>query len=123
MFYINKKGNKVSVSITGHAKRRFLQRWNALYPHDPMSDRDMPERLRDMFNASQRRTNLSRKEKTRLKRHGRDTMFFARGGFTFVVQDAQIVTVEIAVKELRNLNKSKVVVPWKDDYEYGGSEF
>jgi hypothetical protein len=41
----------------------------------------------------------------RLKRYGKDTLFFRMNAFTFVVQNSTIVTIEISNQSQRHLNK------------------
>jgi len=42
-----------------------------------------------------------------MRRHGKDTLYFRADTFTFIVQGATIVTVEISDKNKRRLNKIK----------------
>lgn len=100
--YINKKGNPIELAITNHAVKKLRQRYKNLYG----SDLDDPNTfIIKKFSSAIRVINHSKKEKTRLKRHGKDTTYFRSSNFTFVVQDATIVTIEISAKGKRHLNK------------------
>ena len=70
-----------------------------------LNKENLLEIFEKIFKTANKVINLNRKEKNRLKRHGQDTMFFRTNGFTFVVQNAQVVTVEISDKNKRHLNK------------------
>jgi len=104
--YINNKGNTVSVTITPHAKLRFGQRWQHVYPNIVLP-KDNDEILAKWFNKAKRIEPKSDKYKERLKRHGKDSLYFSASPFCFVVQSAQIVTVELDGKDKRHLNKIK----------------
>lgn len=102
-FYMSKKGKKVVLRISTHAVTQLEKRWWALFhtrgPEDPH------QWIADRFNASDRVENLSTVERSRLKKHGNDTLYFRGNDFTFVVQDRTIVTIEISNKGFRHLNK------------------
>ena len=112
--YRNKKGNIVRVKITRHARQRFEQRCKQLKklkkpaanhaPHG--SCKNSLALMTQLFNRAQRVSKISDRQRKRLKKHGKDTLFFRDGELTFVVQDACIVTVEISSKGKRWLNKS-----------------
>ena len=98
--YINKKGNVIKLQITKHAYLRFKERWELIYQRKCDINIELPK----LFNKCNRLQNLSCKDKQRLKKHGKDTLFFRTSNFTFVVQDGTIVTVEISDKNKRYLN-------------------
>ena len=103
--YFNKKGNKIELRITLHAKRRFVERWEKLFPGVPLEE-DVEEMIARWFSHANRIKNFSGKEKNRLQRYGKDTLFFRHSNFTFVVQNAEIVTIEISDRGMRHLNSS-----------------
>ena len=100
--YINKKGEIVFLEVTAHAWNRFLQRWKLVYPEQPLPN---DTTIAELFSRTNRVKNFSPKELERLKRYGKDSMFFRTNSFTFVVQNATIVTVEICAKDSRYLNR------------------
>ena len=105
MHYFNKKGEKVEVTLSRHALERFEDRYFQVFkerPKDSLAD------LEKRFNSASRVRNYNTKELSRLKRYGKDTMFFRNLYFTFVVRNRTVVTVEISRKDLRYLNKRKV---------------
>ena len=102
--YKNRKGKIVKVFITPHARRRFLERWYRLYPERKL-DRHVDWVIKEYFEQASRVEALSRKDRLRMKRHGKDTIYFRQNDFTFVVQNATIVTVEISRRGNRYLNK------------------
>lgn len=102
--YVNKRGKRVPLQITVHARRRMLQRWPRIHPEQPISMDTVDERIAKLFAAANRVQNLSYKETIRSNRHGKDTLLFRHDVFTFVVQDAAIVTIEISAKDKRHLN-------------------
>jgi hypothetical protein len=103
--YLNKRGKRVVLQLTAHARRRMLQRWPRVHPTRPITFDTVDTRIAELFASARRVTKLSHIEKTRSKRHGKDTLLFRIDEFTFVVQDASIITVEISAKEKRYLNK------------------
>lgn len=108
IFYINKHSKKVPVSLTLHAVDRFVQRFNLIHPQKKIDYHIAEDTIAELFCKSNRLINLKRQHKYRLKKHGSDTMFFKTNNFTFVVQNAQIVTIEISNDECRYLNHSKI---------------
>ena len=109
--YVNKRGKRVPLEITVHARRRMLQRWPRIHPEQPISMDTVDERIAKLFAAANRVQNLSYKETIRSKRHGKDTLLFRHDVFTFVVQDAAIVTIEISAKDKRHRNKRRGCPP------------
>lgn len=101
-YYINKRGNKVFLNISRHAYTRFKERYLII---SGKVDFDVHNELVRVFMYADRVKNLSRIEKRRLELHGADTMYFRNKDLTFIVQNAEIVTVEISKKEARFLNK------------------
>lgn len=102
--YLNNKNETVKLGITNHVRRRFFQRWPAAFP-TKRAPLDIDLAIIELFNNSTRHQNFSRKDKTRLRRYGKDTLFFRNGLFTFVVQNATILTVELNSRELRRFNR------------------
>ncbi len=102
-YYVNSKGQIVYVSISLHAWWQFKKRYEKLMGAPPSTD---AERLIiSEFNSACQVTRLSKWLRRRKERHGDDTLYFKKGAFLFVVQDAVIVTIEIAVNGMRHLNK------------------
>jgi hypothetical protein len=102
-YYINKKGAKISVRITPHASAQFLKRYELIT--GKVLTNDLLWVMTQEFNASCLVTNLDKQYKKRLERHGKDTLYFRKDSFVFVVQNAVIKTVEIAENSKRELNK------------------
>lgn len=105
--YMNKKGQIIIVQISGHAYQQFESRWKLLHPDKPLVG-GLHQSLIHHFNRADRLRNLKGKDLLRLARHGKDTLFFRTSGFTFVVKDRTIVTVEISDRGMRHLNKGKL---------------
>ena len=102
--YTNKRGKEVQLSVTRHAYTRFIERYKIAFPDSKMINEEVPNIFEKIFSRCTKVTKLNRRERTRLKRHGDDTMFFRTSGLTFVIQNAQIVTVELSDKGMRGLN-------------------
>jgi hypothetical protein len=66
----------------------------------------LDQTLIDSFSRAKRLENFGRKLRTRINRYGKDTLYFRHEQFTFVVQDASLVTVEISDSSKRHLNKN-----------------
>jgi hypothetical protein len=103
--YRNSKGKNIVISISNHARQRFWSRWSYLYPHQPLDFSEVDTKIAEWFARAERLVNLSKELQNRCKRHGKDTLFFKTNGFTFVVQDATLLTVEISDRGKRHLNK------------------
>ena len=104
--YRNRRGKEITITISKHARQRFWERWSYLNPESPLDFHKVDTKLAECFSRSTRLENLSRKMQLRCKRHGKDTLFFRTNGFTFIVQDATLVTVEISDNGKRHLNKA-----------------
>lgn len=115
-FYINNKDEIIVLTITKHAKDRFAQRWPVAFPLEGIPN-DINLAITNFFNNAIRHQDFSRKEKTRLRRYGKDTLFFKHYQFTFVVKDAKIITVELNHKNLRCFNKRSLTSPMKHPEE------
>ncbi len=102
--YTNKKGKEIKLTISRHAAQRYIQRRAIAFPGESVPNSEIENQIARWFSNSNKIKNLSRKERTRLLRHGKDTMFFRTSAFTFVVQNATIVTVELSDKKMRHLN-------------------
>ncbi|HUN24247.1 MAG TPA: hypothetical protein PK299_14040 [Anaerolineales bacterium] len=103
--YINKKGNRVEITVTHHALERFFERWNRIFPHLAITRAQLWDKLAEQFAMSNRVGKINSKLRLRQKRHGKDTLYFRGNGLTFVVQDATLLTVEIHTEGKRYLNK------------------
>lgn len=100
--YVNKRGRTVEVTVTRHAMRQLLERWFALHGEEL---KDPDGWILENFSRSNLVKNLTRIEQERIKKYKGNTMFFRTHGFTFVVSDAKIVTIEISNRDNRALNK------------------
>ena len=103
-FYTNKKGKKVQLIISRHAMSQFVQRYKLAFPKKDLDYTQVPALFDKFFSESKRVTKFNRKQNTRLKRYGKDTMFFKTNFFTFVVQNGEVRTVELSNKNMRKLN-------------------
>lgn len=102
MFYINKKGNKVNLTIKRHAVIIFCERYEKLFGKS-ITCVQAEKYIEDQFPYTDKVKNLNYKEVKRVKRHG-PTFYFRDGNFTYVVHDVFIMTVEISKKGYRYLN-------------------
>jgi hypothetical protein len=102
--YVNKKGKTIIIQILPHARKRFSERWNVVFPKKPMGV-PVDEKIKQWFRRTVRVHNPTKIEKQRLKRHGPDTLFFRTSHFTFIVQDGLLKTVELSDMGMRNFNK------------------
>jgi len=103
--YVNKKGKIIPITVKRHAYAQFFERYKLVLPKKDLQNAQVPAEFERLFSISKKVINLNRKEKTRLKRYGDDTMFFRTNFFTFVVQNRCVVTVEISNQDKRYLNK------------------
>jgi len=74
--------------------------------YDAPEPEDLQSFIAERFAYASKVVNHSRVERDRLKRYGSDTLYFRHNDFTFVVQNAVIVTIEISNNGQRHLNKS-----------------
>jgi len=102
--YTNKRGKIVNLTVSRHAYSQFIERYKKAYTDSILLNKDVVDIFEKIFNKTNKVKNLNRREKIRLKRYGEDTMFFRTNYFTFVVQNAEIVTVELSDKNMRHLN-------------------
>jgi len=105
--YTNSKGKQVCIGITHHARKRFIQRWGRIYPNSELDPATVDSKIAELFSQAIRQTTYDRKLRTRLKRHGKDTLYFKHSHLTFIVQDAALLTVEISNRSKRYLNKQE----------------
>lgn len=103
--YTNKRNKQVILSVARHAYTRFCERYPIAFGHTPQKGK-LVDIFENLFNSANRVTKLNGKEKVRAKRHGGETTYFRTCGFTFVVKNATIVTVELSDKGKRHLNKT-----------------
>lgn len=106
LYYKNKKDNVVQVAATEHALDRFIERYSLLFGVTLDAEAAI-EKIKHLFKHADRLTKLGKHSRQRLEKYGRDTMFFRKNEFTFVVQNTRLVTVEISAKNRRHLNKKK----------------
>lgn len=102
--YTNRHGKEIQVTVTNHARRRWIQRWGALHPEKDASDPDLV-RLAEYFSKAVRIEPKGSHYKRRMKRRGgEDTLYFKYNDFVFIVQSAALITVELGGKNSRQLN-------------------
>lgn len=102
--YNNKKSQEVEVEVTSHVRHRFMHRWREAMPHLPDKGK-LHSVLADWFNSSVLFNATGRRYDARRKRHGKDTVYFKKDPFVFIVQSARLLTVELGTKDKRHLNK------------------
>ncbi|HBJ34348.1 MAG TPA: hypothetical protein DDZ51_06210 [Planctomycetaceae bacterium] len=107
LHYTNSKGKQVCIGITQHARKRFIERWGRIYPDTELDPATVDSKIAEFFAQTIRQKTYDRKHKTRLKRHGKDTLYFKHSHLTFIVQDAALLTVEISDRSKRYLNKQE----------------
>jgi hypothetical protein len=112
-FYMNKRGKRVNVGYTTHAKDRFKERWNLAFPSSKIAPSKVEETIIHWFNNSSLVKNFCKKEKQRIKKY-KNTLFFRCNCFTFVVQNATIITIELSDRGCRHLNKSPIFLEYID---------
>ena len=113
MYYTNKRGKRITVTATEHSKNRFYQRWKKLYTDSTLTKAELNEDFARRFMRCNLVTNLRHQDKVRMERHGKDTLYFRTDGFTFIVQNGVIVTVELSDDDMRHLNKRGGQYVWK----------
>jgi len=110
-YYTNKKGKQVTLYVTRHAQTRFLQRMRQLERNGLIENGTVNchavEAIAKIFIGLKPDQNINATTKKRRKKHGTDTLYFKSKWFTFIVQNATIVTIEIR-GEHRNLNKNRI---------------
>lgn len=104
--YANNKGI-VDVEITRHAVFKMQERYQKLFGKN-ISITSAEQQIIKRFPGCNRVKNLSVIEKKRAKKYSGVTLYFRDLDFTFVVQDAEIRSVEISVKGKRYLNSKSL---------------
>ena len=94
--YVSDRGRVVELSVTAHARARLAERARAAGLEVGSVEEE--------FGRACRVRRLSWHERRRRRRHGEDTLYFRSSRWTFVVQDATIMTVELH-GEHRALNR------------------
>jgi len=102
--YVNGKGRTVILEVSHHAYLQFQHRWELLLGERLDGER-LDAVLVEQFKRAHRLQNLKEVERRRIRRHGTGTLFFRTQGFTFVVKDGTIITVEVSDRDSRHLNK------------------
>ena len=80
--YTNKRNKIVNLQATRHAYVKFIERYKIAFPDSPLLMKDVSNQFRQIFGTTSKVKNLNRQERTRLKRHGDDTMFLRTSVFT-----------------------------------------
>jgi len=94
LIYKNRKGNKIEVTATNHARYRFMHRWKEAKPDLPNEGKKHSV-LAKYFNDASIMKSSGTNYENRRKRYGEDTLYFKNDLFVFIVQSAQLRTVEI----------------------------
>jgi len=97
--YHNKFGQLTDLSISKHARDKFLIRWARIYPDEPLSEDSVDDVIATWFSRASQI-----KQKACLRRKYGDSQYFRINGLTFVVRDSVIVTVLISARGKRYLN-------------------
>jgi hypothetical protein len=111
--YINKKGCNVVVFATDHSLIRFKERWNLVNGDSrlttPLAVREQISRT---FATATRLEAKGKHYEKRLRRHGKDTLYFQSGckNFVFVIQANRLLTVELGDQDKRHLNRKRWLV-------------
>ncbi len=112
--YINKKGKEIQIEISLHAKQRFIKRYNRIFINNPIMDIDsFNKNIKKIWETAKLKNRKNRKELERLEKHGLDTLYFVSNYFTFVVQNATLITVELGSKDTKHLNNKDGTSPLK----------
>jgi hypothetical protein len=93
------------VSVSTHAVHRFIVR------HSAMGRKDMDflrakRFIGELFNDAVQ-FEPTGKYRERQKKYGNSSLYFRNNEFVFVVENAKIVTIEIAAKGMRHLNNKE----------------
>ena len=104
LFYNNKKEKQINLTVRRHALSRFVERYQIVYGKK-LNPQEIISVFIKTFQQTDRVQKLKRGDKRRLKRYGEDNLFFRGTNFTFIVQNAEIITVEISRKDKRHMNK------------------
>ena len=105
--YKNSKGKDVLVYVTDHAFDRIRERWELYYGGNSPSNTHLRSWLVTVFSKATQALG-SKKLQNRSKRYKGATLYFSSDGFTFVVTNCKLVTVELNGKNSRHLNKGRV---------------
>lgn len=109
MFYLNKKNNKIDVSVSYHAKIRFMERYNRIFINNPIHEiMEIDKIIERWWNRSTKLINKTGTIKQREEKHGQDSLYFVCDCFMFIVQNSVIVTIEIRAKDKRHLNRQEL---------------
>lgn len=101
--YTNKRGKTVSLKVSDHAAARFVERYTHAYGHKPMGDiQDLLQRQLDRANLIK---NFCVHLRARRRRYGTDTLYYRNETFTMVIKNGELVTVELAAKNQRHMNR------------------
>jgi hypothetical protein len=112
LFYINKKDKRIDLEITHHSKLRFRERYNKIFIDKQIhSMEEVDKTIEKWWKMAIPKIRNTRKIRTRRRRHGTDSLYFATSHFLFVVQNSTIVTIELGSSDNRHLNKKTVYIP------------
>jgi hypothetical protein len=108
LYYISKKNKKVNIEITTHAKIRFFERYNRLFPHKNLKFENVEKYIIKFWkNATIKPIETSSFLLNRSKKYKGDSLYFKSSYFTFVIENGTIVTIEVSSKNMRHLNNSQ----------------
>jgi len=103
MNYVNEHGDPVRVTVSKHARVRFLQRMHRYFPRRPLPA-DPDAAIAGWFGKARRLAPKGRYLE-RLLLHGEDVLYFHALPFVFIVQRNVLVTVELGGRGNRKLNR------------------
>jgi hypothetical protein len=104
LFYISKKNKKVNLLLTTHARNRFMERYNRVFPHKKLTEETLDDCIRVYWNYAILKKTNSKILRNRAKKYKGDTLYFVSFYFTFVVENSTIVTIELSSKNTKHLN-------------------
>lgn len=103
--YVNKKNETIYVEVTGHAHKRFKERYPKAYGVAP--EKSLAYYL--LYAEPVPQNKLTKEDKKRIKRRKNGTLFLKNGYLKFVVSDKKLITVELC-GDKRHLNRKGAIV-------------
>lgn len=94
----------IKVAMTRHAVFQMQERYEKLFDKK-LTPLEAEQQIIKRFPGCNRLKNFKNVEKKRIKKYPGVTLFFRDLEFTFIVQDAKLMSVEISREGKRHLNK------------------
>ena len=113
MEYVNEHGDPVRVTVSKHARVRFLQRMHRFFPRRPLPA-DPDAAIAGWFGKA-RRLEPKGKYLERSERHGEDALYFCALPFVFIVRRNVLVTVELGGRGNREMNRDGLRIEARGD--------